>query len=116
MSQQKVDRYKEEKYNRQDLMKKEKLMKRVEILATIFAVAAAVIWLGFMAVQHRSASGGNINTTVLSLGAVDNYISEVAALTDDTEEEAEEAAETGEAEESEETEEAAETEEAEETE
>lgn len=47
MSQEKVDRYKEEKSNRQKLMKKEKLVRRLEYTAAALVAAAMVVWVGY---------------------------------------------------------------------
>ncbi|MBR2562588.1 MAG: hypothetical protein IKE31_10650 [Eubacterium sp.] len=114
MSQQKVDYHKEQKRNRAKIMKKEKAVKRLEITIAVVVLAALVGWFGYMVAQNRkTAAPTNVNTTVLSLGAVDSYMSELQSMLSGEEE-----AETGEAEETaeaEDTEESAETAETEET-
>ena len=46
MSQQKVDRYKENKANRAAIMKKQKVTRRLQFIVVIAVVAAAVVWFG----------------------------------------------------------------------
>ncbi len=79
MSQQKVDYYKEQKRNRRQIMKKEKMTRRLEIAIGVIVLAALVAWFGFMVAQNRNAAGGeNVNVTELSLGAVDKYLNELS--------------------------------------
>ena len=79
MSQQKVDYYKEQKRNRQQIMKKEKMTRRLEIAVGVIVLAALVVWFGFMVAQNRTAAvGENVNVTELSLGAVDKYLNELS--------------------------------------
>ena len=114
MSQRKVDYYKEQKRNRQAIMKKEKMTKRLEIALIVIILAALLVWFGFMIAQNRmAASAGDAGTTTeLSLGAFDKYIEELSDIVDgDDEAEAEEAGEEGASEEA--GEETAESEEAE---
>ncbi len=100
MSQQKVDYYKEQKRNRRQIMKKEKMTRRIEIAIGVIVLAALVVWFGFMVAQNRTAAGGeNVNVTEFSLGAVDKYLNELSESVNGTAEtEAEEAAAEAEAE------------------
>jgi len=80
MSQAKVDRYKEEKRNRQQIMKKEK---REEML---FKAGGAVLglmlvaWLGFSVVQ--SVKGTKPDTAANTPIEVENYTVNTDALTE----------------------------------
>lgn len=76
MSQEKVDAYKKEKKNRQKIMKREKWIRRIEIVGTIAVLAGLIVWFS-VAVYHNvtenaEASAGNA-TTELHLDAVDEY-------------------------------------------
>ena len=90
MSQEKVDYHKEQKRNRQKIMKKEKRMRRLEITIAVVILAALVVWFGTMVVRNKTASSGNTGTTTeLNLGSVENYLSDLQALYTDEEAEAE---------------------------
>ena len=47
MSQKKVDAYKAQKANREKIMKKEKLVLRLEKLVALAACIVAVCWIGY---------------------------------------------------------------------
>ena len=51
MSQEKVDRYKEQKANRKEIIKKEKQEKAVRRGIGILVAAVCVVWLGYSAVD-----------------------------------------------------------------
>jgi len=46
MSQQKVDKYKQDKANRSQIMKKQKFTRRFQFIIVIAIVAAALVWFG----------------------------------------------------------------------
>ena len=55
MSQEKVDKYKQEKANRKKAMAKEKLKKRLYILAGVLITAAFITWIGWSVVVEQKA-------------------------------------------------------------
>ena len=52
MSQEKVNRYKKEKANRKEIVKKEKRLRIVEITAAIVIAVAALGWFGYSVYQN----------------------------------------------------------------
>lgn len=79
MSQAKVDKYKQEKANRQKIMKKEKLMHRLEMTAIALVAVLFVGWIGY-SVYDKVTSGDNAKETVeFDAGAVQDYLAELAA-------------------------------------
>jgi len=84
MSQAKVDKYKQEKANRQQTMKKEKTMHRIKV--AVGAVVALVLagWIGisvFDKVENRE-----LETVYFDTSALDDYVKE---LSEELEKEAE---------------------------
>ena len=75
MSQEKVDRYKEEKKNRQKIMKKERRTRRLEITVVVVILAALVTWFGIAVVRNSraNAEGSTVSPTVLDLSGFDEY-------------------------------------------
>ena len=51
MSQEKVAKYKEQKANRKEIMKKEKQQKQIRIVVTSLIGAAVIGWIGYSAVN-----------------------------------------------------------------
>ncbi|MDO4345641.1 MAG: hypothetical protein Q4C50_12675 [Eubacteriales bacterium] len=77
MSQEKVDRYKKEKANRQQIMKKEK---REKMLWKIGGSALALVlvgWIGFSAYDHFHVE--TRNTYQVDTAAVDDYLNNMDA-------------------------------------
>ena len=52
MSQKKVEAYKEYKKNKQKYIKKEKRIRRIEIIAALLVCALLVCWIGFSVAQN----------------------------------------------------------------
>ena len=79
MSQKKVDRYKEEKANREKIMKKQKLMHRLEMSAITLVLAAVVVWFGFSVYQKATggSGSGSAQETILDTSAVQDYLSDL---------------------------------------
>lgn len=73
MSQQKVDKYKEAKANRQQIIKKEKRVRRLEYTAIIVVLAAAVGWIGF-SVYSKAQSSAPAKQYVMDTSAIDEYV------------------------------------------
>ena len=82
MSQEKVDKYKKDKANRQKIMKKEKLLRRLEITIAAVVLVGLVSWFS-VAVYQNAKSNAQENAesvvTSLDLTAMDDYLEEVSA-------------------------------------
>lgn len=79
MSQKKVDAYKQQKANREKIMKKEKLVLRLEKLAALVVCLAAVCWIGYSAYDKATAGQEDVRVeTVMDTSALDNYISSLS--------------------------------------
>ena len=55
MSQEKVNRYKKDKANRQKIMKREKIIRRLEITIAAVVVVGLLIWFGTAVYQNSVA-------------------------------------------------------------
>lgn len=81
MSQKKVDQYKKEKANRQKIMKRERLMTRLGVAATVLVLVVLVGWFG-LAVYNNSKAVSEANkasvTTELDTTDIDTYINDIA--------------------------------------
>ena len=74
MSQEKVDRYKQEKANRKKNMKKQRIMNIVRKCVLSLAALALVGWLGYSAyVSHESKQEREV--AEVNYDAVNNYLS-----------------------------------------
>ena len=77
MSQEKVNRYKKDKANRQKIMKREKIIRRLEITIAAVVVVGLLIWFG-TAVDQKSVAVAEDNadtvTTSLDVSAMDEYL------------------------------------------
>lgn len=76
MSQAKVDRYKEEKKNRKQIMKKAKIKKTVNTVLLSTVCLAFVGWIGYSAVKSYQANQPASYTEV-NYDAINNYLSEM---------------------------------------
>lgn len=80
MSQKKVDAYKKDKANRDKIMKKEKMMLRMEKLAALVVCIAAVCWIGYSVYGKISEEKEEVQVeTVMDTSALDDYLSGIAA-------------------------------------
>ena len=83
MSQKKVDAYKEEKKNRQQIMRREKRARRLEALAALVISVALIGWFSYAVIMHaRSSAPVETVTTTLDTAAVDNYMTELDGLSE----------------------------------
>lgn len=84
MSQKKVDAYKVKKANREKIMKREKMILRLEKLAALAVCLIAVCWIGY-SVRDKVTEGQEKEKkeTVLDTSALDDYITGLSA--DETE-------------------------------
>lgn len=78
MSQEKVSKYKEEKANRKESMKKQKRAKLIRNSVMGIAFAAILAWIGYSAVvsyqENQPRQTAEVNYT-----AVDDYLAELRA-------------------------------------
>ncbi len=83
MSQKKVDAYKEEKRNRQQIMKKEKMTRRLEALLAAVICIALVGWFSISVImQVRNSAPVETVTTSLDLSALDDYTVKLDGLSE----------------------------------
>lgn len=82
MSQAKVDRYKEEKKNREKLMKKQKRETMLLKLAGSVVAIALVGWIGFSVYQNVQADVAN--TYEVKTDALDDYLNGLNASEEET--------------------------------
>ncbi|MDD3220615.1 MAG: hypothetical protein PHC41_15840 [Lachnospiraceae bacterium] len=76
MSQAKVDKYKQEKANREKIMKKERLIKRIEITVCALICAGVVAWIGYSVYgEIQSSKAAETVAYTLDSTAMDDYIS-----------------------------------------
>lgn len=75
MSQAKVDRYKQEKANRQKTMKKEKHLLLFEKFCGVLLIAALVFWAGYSIYTYKPSSDSTeqMTTTQVDLDALYDY-------------------------------------------
>ena len=85
MSQKKVDAYKQQKANRQKIIKKEKRILMLEKLAALVICIAAVCWVGYSVYGKITADKEEVVVdTALDVSALQDYVSNLNA--EDTEE------------------------------
>ena len=79
MSQEKVDQYKKNKANRQKIMRREKILRRLEITVAALVLVGLVSWFS-MAVYKNSKAQAQANaetvTTSLDVSAINDYMNE----------------------------------------
>ena len=86
MSQKKVDEYKKKKVNRAKIMKKEKLVFRLEKLAAALVGLAIVCWIGYSVYDRVAENQENVvEETVMDTSALDEYLSSLSAETAEAE-------------------------------
>ena len=82
MSQAKVEHYKEQKRNRQKIMKKEKTTRRLEITLIVVVLAALFVWFGFQVNKNMHANDP-IPVKQLDLIRAREYMDELRSLIDE---------------------------------
>ena len=84
MSQAKVDRYKEEKKNRKQTIKKEKRNRVLGRTLGVVIAAAIVCWIGFSGYSYYQEKKP-MTKTELSMTALNEYMSNLSSTDSDTE-------------------------------
>lgn len=81
MSQAKVDKYKKEKANRKQAMKKEKITRITYSIIGVVIAAAIVSWAGYSVYTRATGTdAADENATVeVNTDAIDNYLSSLGA-------------------------------------
>lgn len=82
MSQKKVDQYKKEKANRQQIMKREKMRTRLGVTVAALVMVALIGWFGVSVYQNSKAAADAAkpaNTIVLDNSDIDAYINGVTS-------------------------------------
>ena len=75
MSQEKVDRYKEQQPHRQEIYKKEKRMLALEKAAGVLICAVVVVWIGYSVYgKVTAAQDAKVVETVMDATAIDDYL------------------------------------------
>lgn len=82
MSQEKVDRYKNEKANRQKIQKREKRVFFLEKMAALLICAVVVGWIGYSAygvVTREDTSEQEATVTEMDIDAITDYLQNLRA-------------------------------------
>lgn len=76
MSQKKVDLYKANKVNKEKILKREKLITRIECTAAIVVIVALLAWFGWSVFDKvTNPSGGPAAEYTLDTTSLDEYLS-----------------------------------------
>ena len=79
MSQEKVDKYKEYKANKAKIIKKEKMVRRIEIGAIAVVAAAFIGWIGFsIYAEKNDPTSATATVTQMDATALDEYITSLS--------------------------------------
>lgn len=90
MSQEKVDRYKEEKKNRQKMIKKQKFQSFLFKTAGVLVAVVLVGWIGYSVYDGiTSGKAAESKTYSVNTAAVDDYLNGMSATESETESEEE---------------------------
>ena len=79
MSQEKVDQYKKNKANRQKIMRREKILRRLEITVAALVLVGLVSWFSVAVYKNSKAQAQAIAETVttsLDVSAINDYMNE----------------------------------------
>lgn len=84
MSQKKVDAYKQQKANRNKILKKEKMVRRVQKIVAAVLGVAVVCWIGFSVYgKYEEAQEAIVTEVEMDTTAIDDYVSEVMMETEE---------------------------------
>ena len=79
MSQEKVDQYKKNKANRQKIMRREKILRRLEITVAALVLVGLVSWFSVAVYKNTKAqaqANAETVTTSLDVSAINDYMNE----------------------------------------
>ena len=79
MSQEKVDQYKKNKANRQKIMRREKILRRLEITVAALVLVGLVSWFSVAVYKNSKAQAqayAETVTTSLDVSAINDYMNE----------------------------------------
>lgn len=82
MSQEKVDKYKKEKANRQQIMKREKRRTRLGVTAAVIVTVGLIGWFGtavYQNVKTTAAANTSAETVVIDTTDTETYVSNLNA-------------------------------------
>ena len=79
MSQEKVNRYKEEKANRKKMLRRQKVMNTVRKTVVSVVCVAVLGWIGYSVYDKAASGDGSKETVVFDAGAVQDYLSDLMA-------------------------------------
>ncbi len=86
MSQAKVDKYKKEKANRKQIMKREKRMLFLEKMLGVLVCVALVAWVGFSVYQKQTASDdtttAEVEYTDVNITAISDFNTYINSLSE----------------------------------
>lgn len=85
MSQQKVDKYKENKANRSQIMKKQKRIVRTEMVAMVVVIVGLLVWFGYSYHGRVEEKKPPVEYPIDS-GVIDDYLSDLGTPADETDE------------------------------
>lgn len=84
MSQKKVDAYKQQKANRNKILKKEKMVRKLQKLAAVVLGVAVVCWIGLSVYgKYEEAQEAIVTEVEMDTTAIDNYVSDVMMETEE---------------------------------
>jgi hypothetical protein len=82
MSQKKVDEYKKQKQNRQQIMRRERRVRRLEITAIVVILAGLISWFS-VAVYHQASEEKKASATAetidLNLDDIQDYLQDLSS-------------------------------------
>lgn len=80
MSQEKVEKYKQRKANRQKILRREKLIRRLEYGGTAVVLLALIVWFGFAVYKNVEANKPvEVTTTEMDVTALEEYLNGLTA-------------------------------------
>lgn len=78
MSQAKVDKYKEYKANKAQIMKKQRMVKKIEITAAVLVAVVFLGWIGYSIYAESTDPTNNASVVEMDTTALEDYIASVA--------------------------------------
>lgn len=86
MSQEKVEKYKQDKANRQKIMRREKIIRRIEYGGSAVVLLALIAWFSFAVYKNVEAgNAGGGTTTEIDATAVQDYLTDLNSTSETAE-------------------------------